>query len=76
MFGLAAAAGAIGPLLAQQSQHKANLAMYNAIGIENLTKAQAYLAVNHPKPSRPCQYCGRTNQKHDHTSCDGCGAPR
>lgn len=28
-----------------------------------------------PTPT-PCRYCGRTEQKHGHASCDGCGAPR
>jgi len=27
-------------------------------------------------PPKPCQYCGRTQQNHQHKSCDGCGAPK
>ena len=81
MFG-SALCGAYTAVLAQQcAQQQAkdkamrqNLNLYNAMGIENLTKAQAYLA--YAPTSKPCQYCGRTNQKHGHASCDGCGAPR
>lgn len=25
---------------------------------------------------KPCPYCHRTDQKPNHKSCDGCGAPR
>lgn len=59
-----------------EEAERQHLALYQALGIANMDKAKAYLAVNPPRPSKLCQYCGRTNQKHGHTSCDGCGAPR
>lgn len=72
-----------------EEAEKQQLAMYNAMAQQQNMNAPKYMldvpfgcevlgsaGKGLAYTPTPCQYCGRTNQKHGHTSCDGCGAPR
>jgi hypothetical protein len=43
---------------------------------DNLAETTGMFQLQLPVPSKPCRYCGRTEQSRKHHSCDGCGAPR
>lgn len=61
---------------AQMAQHY-NLGM---AGMAGFAAASPWASVGQQAYDRlvvkPCPYCHRTDQKPEHKSCDGCGAPR
>lgn len=75
MIAAAAACGAMQMIYGMQVV-RAQYAVKLATAEMEAATGMASFHLGQVETSKPCRYCGRTEQTRKHHSCDGCGAPK